>query len=263
MTYTRYVILLLSAYLAFSSACLAEAPGTAQSEGKFFTGETRLIGNGAAWAWVERDAKGAPVRIGVTFTETALSGLPAEPPSPEQENWEHPLPLPARAAVPPFTHITMNWNPRGHIPPGIYDVPHFDFHFYTIDPEQREKITCKGADYEKCFNKPDAKYLPQDYILPPGTEFPKMGVHWIDPSSPEFNKQPFTKTFIYGSYDGQVAFLEPMATMSYLATKPHIAETVKPPAEYQRHGHYPAAYSLKYDPARKEYTVALEGLSWR
>jgi hypothetical protein len=254
------VVLLLSAFVALPSISFGE--GTAQPKGTTLTGEVRIIGNGAAWAWVENDAKGAPVRLGITFTETALSGLPEELPA-EVKDWEYQLPLPEQASVPPFTHITMNWNPHGHIPPGVYDVPHFDFHFYIIGQAEREKITCKGEDQAKCFKKPEAKYLPADYILPPGTEFPRMGVHWIDPSAPEFNKQPFTKTFIYGSYNGQIAFLEPMATKSYLETKPNITETIKTPPEYQKQGSYPAAYSLKYDPARKEYTVTLEGLTRR
>lgn len=262
MAYASLRILLVAVLASFSSLSLAEGPGPAQEKGGLFAGETRLIGNGAAWSWVEKDAGGSPVRMGITFTETALSGLPEELPA-GLHDLEYLLPLPKEAAAAPFTHITMNWNPHGHIPPGVYDVPHFDFHFYIIGQEQREQITCKGADHAKCFKKPDAKYLPVDYILPPGTEFPRMGVHWIDPSSPEFNKQPFTKTFIYGSYDGQLAFMEPMASKSYLETRPNISETVKPPAEYQRHGHYPASYSLKYDPARKEYTVALEDLRWR
>lgn len=257
MTGMRYMILLLSAFTALPSISFGEE--TAEPKGKTLNGEVRLIGNGAAWAWVENDAKGTPVRMGITFTETALSGLPEEL-SAGVKDWEYQLPLPVQASAQPFTHVTMNWNPHGHIPPGVYDVPHFDFHFYIIDPMEREKITCKGADQAKCFRKPDAKYLPPDYILPPGTEFPRMGAHWIDPTSPEFNKQPFTKTFIYGSYDGQIAFLEPMASKSYLEEKPNVSEQIKIPAEYQRHGHYPAAYSLKYDPARKEYAVSLGDL---
>lgn len=263
MRYMRSLIFLLATSVLFSSMCLAEGPGAALPMERFFIGEAQLIGNGAAWTWVERDAKGAPVRMGITFTEKALSGLPAELPSTGLKDWEHRLPLPAQADVAPFTHVTMNWNPHGHIPPGVYDVPHFDFHFYIIDPAEREKITCKGEDKEKCFRKPDARYLPADYTLPPGTEFPKMGVHWIDPSSPEFNKQPFSMTFIYGSYDGQLAFFEPMVAKDYLETKPDNSAAVKSPAEYQKHGRYPAAYSLRYDPARKEYTIAFEGLTWR
>ena len=143
MTYVRYVILSLSALMAVPFICLAEYPGEAQAKGFFFTGEARLIGNGAAWTWVECDAKGTPLRMGITFTETVLSGLPAESASTGQDDWEHPLPLPAQADAAPFTHITMNWNPHGHIPPGVYDVPHFDSHFYIINPAEWEQITCK------------------------------------------------------------------------------------------------------------------------
>jgi uncharacterized protein len=256
----RYVTLLSAVFMALHSLCLAEDLTAAQAKGNIFTGEIRLVGNGAAWSWVECDAKMTPMRIGVTFTETALSGLPADPPL-SQLTWEYPLALPAQVDVPPYTHIVINWEPRGHVPPGIYDVPHLDFHFYLIDPAQRVKITCKDSDQSKCSAKPDAKFMPAEYILPPGTDMPRMGVHWIDPSSPEFNKQPFTKTFIYGSYDGSLSSVEPMTAKTYLDTRPNISETIKLPTAYQRHGYYPAAYIVKYDPVRKEYTVALDGLT--
>jgi hypothetical protein len=32
--------------------------------------------------------------------------------------------------------VGLNWNPHGHIPPGVYDLPHFDFHFY-IEPIEK------------------------------------------------------------------------------------------------------------------------------
>lgn len=263
MRHLRSLTFLLAAFVSFSSICLADDTGASRSKKGFITGEARQVGNGSAWTWVESGANGTPVRIGVTFTEAALSGLPTELPDTGTKDWEHPLPLPAQAAVAPFTHVTMNWNPHGHIPPGVYDVPHFDFHFYIISPTEREKITCEGEDSEKCFRKPDARYLPVDYTLPPGTEFPRMGVHWIDPTSPEFNKQPFNKTFIYGSYDGQLAFIEPMVAKNYLETKPNIEADIKLPAEYQEHGYYPGAYSINYDPALKEFTISLEDLTWR
>jgi len=31
-----------------------------------------------------------------------------------------------------------------------------------------------------------------------------MGNHLLDLTGPEFNKQPFTRTWIYGAYDGKV-----------------------------------------------------------
>ena len=47
--------------------------------------------------------------------------------------YEYVLPLPdavARRADVPFKWVLLNWNPVGHVPPGVYDVAHFDVHFY-------------------------------------------------------------------------------------------------------------------------------------
>ncbi|MGE5189865.1 MAG: DUF5602 domain-containing protein [Gemmatimonadota bacterium] len=212
---------------------------------------------------MEKRSDGTPGAIGVTFTETALSGLPENPPS-DVPGWDYELSLPTGDKVPPFDHIVVDWNPRGHVPPGVYDVPHFDFHFCMVTPAERNRITVRGRGMARLRHKPSAKYIPTGYILPEGTEEPRMGSHWIDPAAPEFNKQPFTKTFIYGSYDGHVAFFEPMVALAYLKQKaPGATETVRLPAAYEKHGYYPVAYSVRYDAVRREYTVALEGLARR
>ncbi len=225
-------------------------------------GEARMMGNGVAWSWVERDDEGKPTAIGVTFSETALTGLPEDMPSTGLPGWEYTLALPREAGVKPYDHIVLDWNPKGHIPPGIYDTPHFDVHFYFISPKERDKITAKGADLDRCKKKPSAKFIPKDYVMPEGTEVPRMGVHWIDPTAPEFNQQPFTKTFIYGSYNGQVTFIEPMFAKAFLETRPGVTEAIKQPDAYQP-GYYPTSYSVRYDSARKEFTVSLEGLTRR
>ncbi len=258
---------LLVSLLGLTLQFFLVSPGIAETESASTParafGEGSSLGNGMAWTWVEYDAKKVPTAIGFTFTETAMAGLPPEPPAPGEETWEHILALPTLVKVPPFTHLVLNWNPHGHVPPGIYDVPHFDFHFYMITPAQRVKITCKGADTQKCMKKPAAEFMSPAYILPPGTEMKRMGVHWIDPAAPEFNHQAFTYTYIYGSYDGHVAFFEPMIAKSYLETKPNVTTAIKLPEKYQKHGYYPTAYSVRYDPDRKEYSVAFEGLVWR
>jgi hypothetical protein len=90
-----------------------------------------------------------------------------------------------------------------------------------------------------------------------------MGGHWVDPQSNEFNKQPFTRTFLYGNYDGQIIFMEPMITKAFLEAKTAVTETIKLPSKYAKRGYYPTRYSVKYDTASKEYSVALEGLTLR
>ena len=91
-----------------------------------------------------------------------------------------------------------------------------------------------------------------------------MGLHWRDPEAPELKGAPFTQTFIYGSYDGAMIFGEPMIAKSYLETKPAAVVTpVKLPAQYSAHGYQPTSYTVAFDPATKEYRVAISGLVLR
>jgi hypothetical protein len=226
-------------------------------------GETRIVGDGVAYSWVKLDAAGKPLAVGVTLTESALAGLPENVPAGMKGMPDYRLALPKEAAVTPFDHIGLNWNPKGHEPAGIYDVPHFDFHFYLISRQERSRITATGADLARCDRRPAAEYLPAGYILAPGSEVPEMGAHWADPASPEFHGQRFTRTFLYGSYDGQVAFIEPMITKAYLETRPEETQPLKLPATFAKTGYYPTSYTVKYDPVRREYTVALGAMRSR
>jgi hypothetical protein len=238
-----------------------EALITQKKEGVFL-GEVKPMGNGVVWSWVKNGSGGTPVAIGVTFTETALSGLPENTPS-DVPFWDYELSLPKQVKVPPYNHIVVDWNPRGHNPPGVYDVPHFDIHFYMIPSSERNKITLNKGGRAKLNKKPSAKYIPVGYIFPDGTQEPRMGSHWIDPGAPEFHQQPFAKTFIYGTYNGHVTFYEPMVTLAYLETRTNATDAVKLPAAYEKHGVYPTTYSIQYNAVRKEYTVSLEGLTRR
>jgi hypothetical protein len=165
----------------------------------------------------------------------------------------------------PFDHISLDWNPVGHEPPGIYDLPHFDFHFYMISHTERESITPTDTQFvTKGTTLPAAEYIPQGYILPPGsTPVPEMGSHLLDPTSPELNGQVFTKTFIYGMYDARIIFVEPMITRAYILSKPNATEALKLPAKYQKSGYYPTSYSVKYDEQAKQYRIGLGGMTLR
>lgn len=224
------------------------------------------MGNGTAYAWIKSDSEGNPESVGVTFTESALDGLPADKPNNGFDGYEFPLALPKGDALAktPYDHVALDWNPKGHIPPGIYDVPHFDVHFYMNPISERQKITLEGEDMARCQLKPDAKFLPDGYMYAPGSEYKYMGSHWVDTSSPELSGKPFTYTFIYGSYNGQVVFWEPMVTVEYLKSKPNLVVPIKQPKAYQRAGlYYPTSYTIRYNPQRHEYVVALEGFKKR
>jgi hypothetical protein len=86
-------------------------------------------------------------------------------------------------------------------------------------------------------------------------------MHWNDPTAPERLGQPFTKTFLYGSYDGTFIFGEPMVTKAYLESKPTaVATPIKLPARYAVAGYHPTTYTIGHDAVAKEYRIALTGL---
>jgi hypothetical protein len=228
-----------------------------------YLGQFTLLGNGTVRSWVKYE-KGKPTSLGVTFSETALSGLKeAKDLPPQMPMMAYRIALPPEAKATGFDHIVLDWNPIGHIPQGIYTVPHFDFHFYTITDAMRNKITAVGKDIAICEKKPEARFLPAGYIIPPDTAVPQMGAHAVDAATPELHGQPFTQTFIYGYYNGQMNFVEPMVALDYLKTRPNFSTAVKVPQAYSKNGFFPTRYSISYDPVRQEYSVALNGLTWR
>jgi Hypothetical protein TTHB210 len=241
---------------------LVAASEPAPSRAGTYYGEPKPFGGGQIRSWVKLDRDGKPLALGLSFTEEALKGLPAELPR-GQEGTEVLLALPPEASPSAFNHIGVDWNPHGHVPEKIYDVPHFDFHFYLISPEERGRITAQGEDLARSRKQPPPDYVPAGYIYAPASEVPRMGGHWVDPQSNEFNKQPFTRTFLYGNYNGQIIFMEPMITKAFLEARTNVTEVIKLPSKYARPGYYPTRYSVKYDPAAKEYSVALEGMTLR
>ena len=159
----------------------------------------------------------------------------------------------------PFDHITINWEPTGHEPNGIYNVPHFDMHFYKISVAAQMAITgIPGAP-------PPAGYLPASYVIPAAT-VPQMGSHWLDPSSPELPPTfaPFTHTFIYGSDNGKVIFLEPMITRAFLLGGTTVIKAIPQPIHFApANTSYPQKYKIWKTWGDGRNYVALTDFVWR
>ncbi|RYU82790.1 DUF5602 domain-containing protein [Hymenobacter persicinus] len=227
-------------------------------------GPTVQVGSGSARSFVAADADGKPTEIGISVTETALNGLPATPAT----GTMYDLLLPGGDATSrlPFDHLSFDWNPTGHEPAGTYTVPHFDAHFYMIPMSVQHAIT---LDDPKGDIFPAANKLPTGYITPPnvapGRTVPMMGRHWVDPTSPEY--QPggsFSHTFIYGTYDGHVTFLEPMLTKALLVPGVAIQQAIKQPQVYETTGkYYPATYTIRHDAGAREYIISLKDMTLR
>jgi hypothetical protein len=166
--------------------------------------------------------------------------------------------LPSEASRQPdlqFKWALLNWEPHGHIPPGVYDKPHFDVHFY-IEPIEKvfaiESGPC-GPEHVRCDQFAQARLpVPANYMNSDFTDVeavaPAMGGHLVDLKAPEFNGVPFTHTWIYGVYEGRVTFYEEMVTVAYLVALA---------------GRYPTLSCIRYQPTTSEVAVSLEGFEQR
>ncbi|WP_051041128.1 DUF5602 domain-containing protein [Fibrisoma limi] len=211
-------------------------------------GEAQKAGNGMIRSFVRLDEKGNPTQVGVAISEATLSSL-----STEMSHWI--LYPPREADKTLIKHIAFGWMPHGHEPDGVYNVPHFDCHFYFTSNEERDGIKPNDPRFVK---NPDPAYLPKGLVRDAGV--PQMGVHWVDPTSGEFQGKLFTTTFIYGALDGQVTFLEPMFTLDFLKKVQDEQIPVKQPEKVAQPGYYPTTYRYVYNAAEKQYEVTLENL---
>jgi len=191
-------------------------------------GPTLKLGNGNVRAYVTVDTRDpkVPVEIGVALSEGAMENLPKAMPGHSEHDmlamnsWD--LQLPTQNPT-PYKFVGFGWNPAGHEPPGVYDLPHFDFHFFRVGTDVKNSIVPSDSQW-------DAKsgaYPPQEQRIPfyidaataakmePGkASVPMMGMHWLDVRSPELQGlagkpndfKQFTKTFIFGSWDGAFIF---------------------------------------------------------
>lgn len=249
-------------FAILSAAIIGLAAGSVWAEDKppTYEGKAVRIGHGTAHTVVRTDASGQPTSIGVVFTASALKGLPKAAKG-GMPVFPHRLQMPTKGPKTVVDHVVIDWESAGHPPPQVYDVPHFDFHFYLVNRAALKKVHFKSeAESGDPAQQPPAELMPAGYIVPPGTAVPQMGVHAINPAAPEFQKQPFTATFIYGYYNGQQTFIEPMVSMAYLASKPSFSAPVPRPEKYTKPGAYPSSYSVTYDAAHKRYEVRLDEL---
>ena len=238
------------------------------------------LGKGEARTYVLRDEKtGNPVEVGVALTEDALQGLPQSGQhggNGHEHYASYIMELPANHGT-PYRFVELDWNPKGH--GGPYTAPHFDFHFYRVPLAEHDAIDPTRPDYARqAAAFPAADELPKGYVSshllmkldPAQAAVPKMGLHWIDTNSPELppSNQPFTATFIIGSWGGKVIFDEPMITRDFILAhrdRISVGTTIPVPASarYAPAGFYMDSYKVSFDRAAGEYRVALTGLAWK
>jgi Domain of unknown function (DUF5602) len=253
-------LLVLCACSAASAASTGAAPTTS---GTFF-GPSEGLGNGTIKTYTTLNDSGQPTEVGVQLTRTALDGLP-------QNDTTLMLALPDQAATTAFDHVMVNWNPQGHDPVALFGKPHFDFHFDMVDMAAMQDINPADQNYAaKAQHAPEAKYVPQDYVVPPGPPVaeqavPGMGVHLVDSSDTALvpGAYDFHQIVINGTWDGRYTFVEPMVSRDWLLTDPTSEQTLKQPQAYQKSGYFPTTFSVHRDEQTKDYVIALAGLTMR
>lgn len=218
-----------------------------------FYGAAVPVGQGVARTWIREDSAGEPVEAGITLSAGALNNLP-------HHHQAYVLPFHVKKGKHVYDHVLLDWGPEGHEPPGVYDIPHFDIHFYITSVSEREAIGYQEDDLD-----PDPQYIPPFYIRLPGV-VPQMGSHWVNVTSPELapvDPAVFTHTLILGSFDGWFTFWEPMITRDFLLSKTHVEASIPQPSAWQQDGYYPTGYSISYSDRPAQYHISLTGLTWR
>lgn len=216
-----------------------------------FYGPQISLGKGHVRSWIMIAKDGTPEELGVEMSKNLLNQLP-EGDDPVQLV----LPLHKKAKEnTPFDHVFFDWNPHGHEPDGVFTVPHFDVHFYLTSVAAREAIPTYPEAKPQFDNYPPPGYLPVDYITPPdgGTAVPMMGTHWI----PLSFAPPFTNILLYGTYDGEVTFVEPMNTLAYINSGVPFSEAYSQPTKFAKTGYYPTVYNVYQNSKNQRQIISL------
>lgn len=219
-------LLTLVALAAALSAGATPSASAADSARQVVT--TGALGKGTVTLWQQNGS------LGVTLDQAALDSLPTT---------DTRVDLVSNVA--PFRLVEIDWNPKGHAPKGIYDVPHFDAHFYVIDKAERDAIAFAPPGK---VAKPDAGVVPDGYMSD-GTVIPQMGMHFISANTPEFHGKPFTATQIWGYNNGHLAFVEAMFTRKFLTGKGTFTEAIPRPAKLADAQNLPKTMSVAANPA--------------
>ncbi len=211
-----------------------------------FEGTSKVVGAGRAVTYVSLGADNKPSAVAVRLTDGALNGLATT--APFGVEYKLDIAVAGKDAGLPFDHVNLDWNPQGHEPAGIYDLPHFDIHFYTISDSEQGAIAPGSVTAAAA---PPANMVPAGYFPPPGalvsSLVPGMGVHYSSPStSPEFMGAKFTRTLIYGFANAKLAFVEPMITRAFLQSKTNDSGAIPVPDKVAKPGYYPSRWSIKH-----------------
>lgn len=210
-------------------------------------GESSAVGDGEATTYAVTEDEEVTA-VGIRLTEGALEDL-------GDETVKAHLGFPESVDGTPFEFAGIDWSRGGHEPEGVYNVPHFDIHFYMVPEEEVEEI-----QHIRNYDTPIAEdQMPPGYVRT-NEVVPEMGEHLIDPNGREFEEgNEFTHTFVWGAYEGDLTFYEPMIANEFLEglEASEVGDEIKTPERMPEAGDYPTEYSIEHDDEDGAYDVEL------
>lgn len=223
-------------------------------------GETASLGDGTVRPFVSQNPAGKTMFVGMEISAAAATIDADEFDEPELVALDFP-------GETPFEWLGLNWMPGGHGPPEVYGTPHFDIHYYLEAQDAIAEIP--AINYPPGSGEPYGVALADDQ-MPPGyfrthAVVENMGEHLFDATAPEWaapnvpSGVPFTHSFVWGHWDGNLNFFEPMiATAFFEGLDDEVTTEISMPVRLPTAGQYPTAYKIAYHGNRDVYTVTLE-----
>ena len=208
------------------------------SEGREIGETVSILGEDfSSWALIS--ATGRVMEVGLSMPLTATTTLA------EAKNVSFAL---SRRAVDMtfFDHIQLDYSTKGHNP-GPYLVPHFDIHFYGVTTEEQNAANCDNQPMPDTDHLPTPYFIPSTEIDPAGTCVPQMGVHAINPMSPELDPvspTPFEKHLILGYDGGNLTFVEPMVAQSFFRDDKEAIGDIPRPEKLGRSTLWPGKWKI-------------------
>ncbi|HWG84591.1 MAG TPA: superoxide dismutase family protein [Deinococcales bacterium] len=217
-------------------------------------GEEATVHGATVFTWARLNAVGQVVEVGLTLPMAAITGAAAAPPAAAalaQLNF----PAIVQAST-FFNHADLYFVPTGH--PPVYQVPHWDFHFFGIPKAEVGAIDCTNLAGPAPATVPQGWAPPIPPDAPPAAVcVPRMGFH----SSPVSDFAPGAKwmhSLIGVFYAGKWNALEPMISQEALLARHEISLPV-PALTVGRETLVPTRFTARWDQASSSYNLVFSG----
>lgn len=209
--------------------------------------------------WVVMDGS-AVVELGATIPMELFENVPLDQEMvwPPEDLVTIALPDEVLSAL-GIDHMVINWEAHGH-PPASFMEQHFDFHFYSITPEEVWAIDCSDE------SKPPS--LPAGYALPDitvpgmgvlvGLCVPRMGMHAM-PNQDVTATDLFDASMMLGYYGGEPVFFEPMVSRDLLLEASSFSLPMPEVEGLPAGVRYPTEFRAEYEAIQRQYRFVFSG----